>query len=688
MQAIEEKLRAIKIFFQKREISEQAAIVSTILVFVLILLTFFLIVAFVLPKTKVEINISGPDTIKAGEEATYQVTYKNTGNVALKNPELVFYFPSSSLPEKSLVENIKLGEDLYPGQVKSFDFKAQFFGQENEVHEMKAWVDFSTEKDSKMKMSEVAYFSTSISEVPIDLVLDIPQKIPVSAVEDPDFTFRIRYFSTENIPRENLKLAVNLPEGFSYQRSIPDKKDIEDAYEFNIPILDQTGRGEVEITGSFPEIEETGQNLDFNVDLFFQVHGNNILLKRESVQTITYEPNLIFSQKINNRKESFPYMGEKLHYEIYFKNIKEEALRDLSLATILEGNFFDLSTIEAPLGTFSQGGHSISWSGEKVDRLKYLTPGEEGKVEFWVNLKDDYLPENLNETNAFIRNRIVLAGFETEFRARVNSLAKIDQEAYFKDAYGFFENEGKHPPRVGETTYYTIVWKLENYYNPIKDVAVRAFLPEGVSFRSVKTSHGELSVLTGLEQAKLYPEIPDGFSFKNVLYQGLNNNEVKYLQLILRKEVPAVYPQDALASGYFGPITLQSLKSFQEKYREEILVPQDAQDPTGVFDELTRNKLNELLAEEESGSSEVIWRIDNVEPGIGVWQDSLVAAFQIAFTPDSSHRQKIANLVNKVSFTATDQWTGLPITGSEKALDTSLPHDRSIGFMSGSGKVQ
>ena len=103
IETIKQKLKSAISFFRTREFSEQSALLTTILAFVLILVVFFLIIRVVLPRTRVEVRISGPETAKAGEEITYTVTYKNTGNVVLKNPELVFNYPSFSLPEKSLV---------------------------------------------------------------------------------------------------------------------------------------------------------------------------------------------------------------------------------------------------------------------------------------------------------------------------------------------------------------------------------------------------------------------------------------------------------------------------------------------------------------------------------------------------------------------------------------------------------
>ncbi len=683
LETSKEKLKSAALFFKTSEVSEKTAIISTILVFVLILAAFLLIVNFVLPRTKIEVSLLGPETAKTGEVITYTVILKNTGNVILKNPELVFHFPSLSWPEKSLIETISFEEDLYPNQEKRFEFKAQLFGRENEKREAKTWLNYSTGKKTDLIMSKIAYLNTVISEVPIDLVLDIPQRIPTSAKEVSDFTFRIKYFSSAGLTIPYLKLSVDFPDDFTFKESIPEKSEEQ---KFEVPPLEHSGKGEVEITGTFPIGQEIGKELNFKAQLFISLHGTDILLKEDTANVVTYEPSFLFSQKINNQEKHLPYPGERLHYSIYFKNIKSEPVRDLTLTTVLDGVLFDLSTIEAPLGAFSPGSNSISWNGDKIAQLRYLTPGEEGSVEFWIKLKEDYKPKDLAETNASIRNRVLLAGFETEFRNRVNSQIKIAQEGYYRDKYGFFENPGKHPPIVNEITYYTIVWKLENYYNWIGDVIAKASIPEGVTLRSFKATHGEMTVATDLEVRSPYAEIPSNFRFEKPLYVGSSNDEVRYLQIILKSEVPRYYPQETPTSGYFGSVTFNAVKYFQEKYKREILEPQGLQEATGYIDELTRTKLNDLIVRGASaGPSEVIWKIANVNPGAGVLENPCVAAFQIAFVPELSQKGKIATLINEVRVSAKDQWTEMILSADDEAIDTNLPDDTTI---IGSGEVR
>ena len=82
--------------------------------------------------------------------------------------------------------------------------------------------------------------------------------------------------------------------------------------------------------------------------------------------------------------------------------------------------------------------------------------------------------------------------------------------------------------------------------------------------------------------------------FGNNLYLGLKNDEVKCLQEFLKTQGAEIYPE-GLITGYFGPLTQMAAVRFQEKYKDEILLPWGLTNGTGFVGSTTREKLNALL---------------------------------------------------------------------------------------------
>ncbi len=82
------------------------------------------------------------------------------------------------------------------------------------------------------------------------------------------------------------------------------------------------------------------------------------------------------------------------------------------------------------------------------------------------------------------------------------------------------------------------------------------------------------------------------FEFKSKLVKGSQGAEVRELQKCLAKDA-AIYPEGEV-TGVFGDKTKQAVILFQEKFRQEILVPAGLTEGNGETGVLTRSKLNEF----------------------------------------------------------------------------------------------
>lgn len=76
------------------------------------------------------------------------------------------------------------------------------------------------------------------------------------------------------------------------------------------------------------------------------------------------------------------------------------------------------------------------------------------------------------------------------------------------------------------------------------------------------------------------------------LREGDRGAEVEILQAWLAKDIN-IYPP-GLVTGYFGPLTREAVIRFQQKYSDDILKPYGLVEGTGIVDDATRKKLNEI----------------------------------------------------------------------------------------------
>ena len=439
-------------------------------------------------KETLKLEILGPETTDLLQEVEYVVKYKNNGNTRLEAPELIFEYPEYSIPsgENSLritKNSNELGEAIYPGQEKTFQFKARLFGKEGEAKTARATLSYSP-KDLKARYKSDTTFTTIIQKVPLTFEFDLPSQIEPGK----DLRFRLNYFSNTEYPIPGLRIAIEYPSDFEFIESTPNSLE---KSEWDIGPLNRAEGGRIEIVGKLRG--EVGEEKVFQAKIGSWQEGEFILLKTAAKGIEIAEPDLHITQQINNNPDFIASPGNLLHYEIFFKNIGETALTNLFLISRLEGEAFDFQSIKSDLGDFESGDNSVVFDWKQVPELQFLDIQGEGKVEFWIKLKENWGASS--NKNPVIKNKIYLSQAREEFVTKVNSELQIVQKGYFRDEV--FGNSGPIPPKVGEATTYTITWQAKNYYNDMKNVKVKAILPKQVK-------------LTG----KIFPEeTSDKFAF-------------------------------------------------------------------------------------------------------------------------------------------------------------------------------
>jgi len=455
----------------------------------LILFLFFLAIAIsfyyyqrnIFSKEVLKLEILGPEKVKMGEEIEYTVRYKNQGNTTLEEAELIFEYPESALPltfrqaqgELSSEEVLSEEErrvrkdlqDIYPGEEDSYVFKARLFGKEGDIKQAKAFLSYRP-KNLKAFFESKTSFVTEIDLVPLSFEIDSPSRVEIGK----PFSFRINYFSSADYPLSDLRVKIDYPSGFEFLGSKPVALE---RTEWDIDLLNKTDGGRIEISGRL-EGEARTEKI-FRATLGFWKEGDFILLKEATRGIQIVKPSLYVSHLINNSPEYVATPGDFLHVEIFFRNIGEEPFKDLFLVTKLKGEAFDLDTVRTGEGDFQKDEKFIFWDWKKVPLLKFLSPQEEGKVEFWVKLKEKWEPLEINPE---IKAEIEIAKVKKTFVVKVNSFLELEELVLFKEEK--FSNEGPIPPKVGETTTYSVIWKPKNYYNDLENVKVKATLPDQV----------------------------------------------------------------------------------------------------------------------------------------------------------------------------------------------------------------
>ncbi|MFA5878322.1 MAG: hypothetical protein WC845_03080 [Candidatus Staskawiczbacteria bacterium] len=424
----------------------------------------------VFSKSILKLEILGPESAQIGAEIEYTVKYKNNSDFTLEDAKINFEYPEFSVGEEEKNMVTKTLQDIYPGDEQTTKFKVRLFGKEDDLKVAKVYLSYSPRNLSAHYESNTT-FTTKIEEVPMTLDFDLPSKLETGK----EIEFSLNYFSNVDYLLSGLKLTIEYPEKFDLISSDPRNLG---GSEWEIADLKKAEGGRVKITGRVTA--QSGERATFKAKLGIWQNGDFILLKETTKDIDVADSMLYISQQINGSSNYIASPGERLHFEIYFKNIGNSQFENLYLINKLDGSTFDLSTIDAPLGQTRSGDNLIVWDWKQVPDLQRLDVQQEGKVEFYVNLKNEWAPGSTQSNNTVAQNTVNISDISQSFQVKVNSRLVVLPRVMYEDN-GIFGNSGPYPPAANQPTTYTINWKVQNLYNNVKNIKVRATLPVGVS---------------------------------------------------------------------------------------------------------------------------------------------------------------------------------------------------------------
>lgn len=416
-------------------------------------------------KGSLKLEIIGPDKTDLAQEVEYIVKYKNNGNTRLDNPKLIFQYPEHTLVDKQRKE-IKL-EDIYPGQEKTKKFKGRIIGKEGEAKVAKVWLNYRP-KNLSARFESNTTKTTMIQEVPLTFNFNLPSMAEPGAKTD----FNLSYFSNVDYPLSNLRVEMTYPSGFEFNEADPEGLS---KTEWDVGLLNKAEGGRVNIEGKVNG--EVGEQKIFKGKLGMWQDGKFVTLKEISRGIELGEPSLYISQTVNGQSDYTAIPGETLHYKILFRNVGDEALSGLFLANKLRGQGFNFNSLKAPQGKIKEGDNSVVFDSNNVSKLQFLSTGEEGSVEFWVDVKKDW---NFTGDRPSLANQVFLEQAQEEFNVEVSSDLALQQDVYLQN--DIFRNEGPIPPEVAQGTEYAVMWKPQISFSEVKDVKVSSKLPENVEF--------------------------------------------------------------------------------------------------------------------------------------------------------------------------------------------------------------
>ncbi len=468
----------------------------------LILAAIFLFIASVLllvfstpsfSEKDVVVTLTGPDQAHSGDEVTYALKYENKTKLTLHNLSFRFFYPDGSMVNQNghIIPVPSEGfiiDTLNAGESGEREFKAFLVGDKGDIKQAKIQLIFSA-GSLQSSFEKSATVSTTITGLPIPLTLVAPP----SAVSGQQISYILDYRNESDADISDLMFEFTLPDGFTVQQTSPKPAS---GTTWSVATLKQGSGSRITITGTLTGQEREAKTIQ--VVLRRNVNGQYIDYEKASSSTIISSPLLGLSMTVNGAPDYVAHAGDTLKYVIAYRNTSKQTLIGLTLSVKLEGTLYDFATVDPSPGFFNGATNTVQYSASGVPQLASLGPNQSGQVQFGVRLKSSLggLPGTRNfsvKATATLATPNVPTGIDAqEISTQTSIVTKVSidptlaQPIYYNDpATG---PSGPMPPQVGQTTVFTVHWKITNPGNDASGTKITATLAPGVTWKNITST--------------------------------------------------------------------------------------------------------------------------------------------------------------------------------------------------------
>lgn len=454
---------------------------------------------------KINLILNGPENLTSGAMALWQVTITNTNRGPLEDVELVFKFPEGSYVQGTgLIKEQKGNEaklSLYTINSKETvkkEFKARIVAPANSLRVAEATIYFKP-KGVTREIKKTSKFTTTIGNFPVIITVEAPNE----SFPNKEIFYKINYFNSSSNSFSDMRIKIQYPNGFDPRELWPEPSEGNNIWKINN--LSPAQEGQIKIHGILKGEENERKTI------MVLIEGQNeenqyVTFTKEIASTNIISSPLALEVKVQGKENASVNVGEVVRYDIKFQNNFDVALQDLYIHAKLDGSMFDLSSLKTN-GDFKID--TISWSAREIPELKSLKPGASGWASFEIKLKNQFTILSFNDKNFSVKVSVsietkvvppLLAGKEikqsVDVISKINTKLELRATAFYRENSSSIQNFGPIPPRVGQTTTFTLHWQIINVSNDVEDLVVTSSLPTGVEWTGVFNANFKKEGLT------------------------------------------------------------------------------------------------------------------------------------------------------------------------------------------------
>ena len=496
----------------------------------------------------VDLAISAPEQVKSGEEFSYTIHYQNHSKFSLNSLQLELKYPDSfvvSSVSGTGIQSISTSTDIVSevsgtssqiaststpaSTVKNYFnlpalpiggqadivVKGRLFAEKNTANMFSA--DLSYEPgglSSEFKKEAVA--SVLVNDLGFDLNFEYANVALVNEENEIDLVFS----NVKDNFLNDFELSFSLPENISLSDQSMDetasvatssatssKEILLKADKTSGFIWQVHGLNPSDGTYRLPIYYKVNKKIDDNQTIMIKLsrkldNGNSYVFAEKNIDLNVANSNLNLTLIANgNKNDSTANFGDSLNYSLNYANKSDSELKDVVIMAVLKSDFLDWNTFKNKNGGIIGDG-VVTWTKEQIPALADLAPGEEGVIDFSINIRPysssdlgkSFTVQSYGQFNVNNRQGGLNDSKSNNINIKINSDLNLTEKVLYFDDNNTPVGSGPLPPKVNQKTAFKVYWTIENNLHELGDTRVVSKLPDYVSFdNNNKVSNGDLS---------------------------------------------------------------------------------------------------------------------------------------------------------------------------------------------------
>jgi hypothetical protein len=437
----------------------------------------------------IDVDIDGPSSVSAGDPIELRISIHNKNAVALKDANLLVEYPTGTRRPDDVSQELRrdsadIGVIAEDGEVQE-TVRAVLYGQVGDVEKINLHLEYGVPNSNAVFTKDTVY-EIKINKAPLTVSVDTIKE--VSPGQQVSFKITLGANSTE--PVENVLLNAEYPFGFTYTSS--SVEPIKGDTTWQIGDLAEGSKREITINGTLYGQPDEERVFVFTVGVAGSKDSQSILVPflTDKEEIAIRQPFLGLNLSLNglaNQGALVTKVGQPISGTISWRNDTNDRIIDAEVKATISGGVVNPTAIVSQDGFYDSSTGTIVWSQRTDPLLDAISAGESGESAFSIGQKPlaDVAGTVVNPTITIglvmTGTRLSSSGEAQYVESRQDKSIKVASNLMVS-ATGFhvggpFENHGPLPPRVGDTTTYTIILNLSNSFNEVNGAVVTATLP-------------------------------------------------------------------------------------------------------------------------------------------------------------------------------------------------------------------